>query len=376
MLNSIKIQNYRNLKYLSIEKLGKVNLIIGKNNTGKTSLLEGLHILLCQGQDSVIDDILLYRQEKYKTVRNIHDEIEELSSIFYERNQSNKLEFIGTTNGDITQFSIRFVKYFENNVDFSGSNVPEVFSDILPKMYKVKTESTENRIENKIGLEVSRNNEKYIRSFEENDILDNMAGALLNGRQSAQLCNFVSANGVADDINLDRWWSKVALTDEEDIVISALKIVEKNIVRISIIKEKQDDETRFVVRLSNQQKPFPLRSMGDGINRILTIILAMVNCKDGYLLIDEFENGLHYSVQEKLWEIIFNLSKRLNIQVFATTHSNDTIRAFENIVNKNETQPLDGLLIKLENIDDNIESLVFDPEELRVITDNLIEVRR
>jgi AAA15 family ATPase/GTPase len=376
MLNSIKIQNYRNLKHLSIEKLGRVNLIIGKNNTGKTSLLEGFHILLCQGQDGVIDDILLSRQEKYKTLRHIQDEIEELSGIFYERNQSNKLEFIGTMNGEDTQFSIRFIKYFENVVDFSGSDVPEIISNILPKMYKVKTESTENRLENKIGLEISRNNEKYIRSFEENDILDNMAVALLNGRQSAQLCNFVSASGVADDINLDKWWSKVALTDEEDIVVNALKIVEKNIVRISIIKENQDDETRFVVRLANQQKPFPLRSMGDGINRILTIILAMVNCKDGYLLIDEFENGLHYSVQEKLWEIIFHLAERLNIQVFATTHSNDTIRAFENIVNKNETQPLDGLLIKLENIDDNIESLVFEPDELKVITDNLIEVRR
>ena len=116
--------------------------------------------------------------------------------------------------------------------------------------------------------------------------------------------------------------------------------------------------------------------MGDGINRILTIILAMVNCENGYLLIDEFENGLHYSVQEKLWEIIFSLAEKLNIQVFATTHSSDTIRAFENIVNQNETVPLNGLLIKLENINDAIEATTFEPRELKVITDNLIEVRR
>ena len=75
--------------------------------------------------------------------------------------------------------------------------------------------------------------------------------------------------------------------------------------------------------------------MGDGINRILTIILAMVNCENGYLLIDEFENGLHYSVQEKLWEIIFYLAKRLNIQVFATTHSNDTIEVIYFSVSRN-----------------------------------------
>ena len=83
-----------------------------------------------------------------------------------------------------------------------------------------------------------------------------------------------------------------------------------------------------MVRLDESNNPLPLRSMGDGINRILTIILAMVNCENGYLLIDEFENGLHYSVQEKLWEIIFYLAERLNIQVFATTHSNDAIEVF------------------------------------------------
>jgi AAA15 family ATPase/GTPase len=54
----------------------------------------------------------------------------------------------------------------------------------------------------------------------------------------------------------------------------------------------------------------------------------MVNAQDGYLLIDEFENGLHYSVQEQVWEVVFTLAKSLNVQVFATTHSSDCIKAF------------------------------------------------
>jgi AAA15 family ATPase/GTPase len=68
--------------------------------------------------------------------------------------------------------------------------------------------------------------------------------------------------------------------------------------------------------------------MGDGINRILYIVLSMVNAQNGYLLIDEFENGLHYSVQKKIWSIIFSLAERLNVQVFVTTHSSDCIKAF------------------------------------------------
>jgi AAA15 family ATPase/GTPase len=68
--------------------------------------------------------------------------------------------------------------------------------------------------------------------------------------------------------------------------------------------------------------------MGDGLSRVLQVILALVNAKDGILLVDEFENGLHWTVQPKLWNLVFRLSKRLNVQVFATTHSQDCVRAF------------------------------------------------
>jgi AAA15 family ATPase/GTPase len=200
------------------------------------------------------------------------------------------------------------------------------------------------------------------------------AEIFLNG-QEADICNFISAGCEMSERNIEKWWSKTALTEAEIFVTKALNIIEPKVERISQIKD-DTSTSRFLIRLSDQKKPVPLRSMGDGINRILTIILAMVNCENGYLLIDEFENGLHYSVQEKLWKIIFHLAERLNIQVFVTTHSNDTIRAFENIVNQNEIIPLDGLLIKLENIDDTIEATTFEPSELKVITDNLIEVRR
>jgi hypothetical protein len=174
---------------------------------------------------------------------------------------------------------------------------------------------------------------------------------------------------------LAAFFDAVSLGDNVEGVIQALQIIDKRIDRIAFIAG-EGSGVRFPVARLGDGKVISLNGMGDGINRILTIVLAMVNCENGYLLIDEFENGLHYSVQEKLWEITFYLAEKLNIQVFATTHSNDTIKTFENIVNKNETQPLEGLLIKLENVDNQIESLTFEPDELKVITENLIEVRR
>ncbi len=85
-----------------------------------------------------------------------------------------------------------------------------------------------------------------------------------------------------------------------------------------------------VVVLRDSAKRYRLSSMGDGINRVLTIILALLNCKDGILLIDEFENGLHHSVQSQLWKIIFELSEELNIQRCLPQHIVKTLlKAFQ-----------------------------------------------
>ena len=117
----------------------------------------------------------------------------------------------------------------------------------------------------------------------------------------------------------------------------------------------------------------PLQSMGDGINRILTVILALVNADNGCLLIDEFENGLHYSVQEKLWTIIFELSRKLNVQIFVTTHGEDCIRGFESVLNNSCIS--DGKLIRLDNENGIIKQVEFDAKELKIAADQDIEIR-
>ena len=63
-------------------------------------------------------------------------------------------------------------------------------------------------------------------------------------------------------------------------------------------------------------------------------------------------NGLHYSVQPDVWRMIFQLSKKLNVQVFATTHSKDTVHAFQKAAAESEEE---AMQIKLRLIgDDNV----------------------
>jgi hypothetical protein len=127
-------------------------------------------------------------------------------------------------------------------------------------------------------------------------------------------------------------WDQTSLTEFEDEVLRGLRLVDEGIVDLAFV---DDDDAPMgsrrvpMIRHEKTKEPLPLKSLGDGILRIFHIVLALVNARDGILLIDEAENGIHWTVQPKLWDLIFRLSERLNVQVFATTHSRDCIAGFE-----------------------------------------------
>ena len=102
------------------------------------------------------------------------------------------------------------------------------------------------------------------------------------------------------------------------------------------------------------------------------IILSLCNARNGILLIDEIENGLHYSVQPLVWKTIFQLAQKLDVQVFATTHSRDCVLAFQQAAAES---PVEGRLIRLTRKDDWVLPTVFSEDKLQFIADNDIEVR-
>ncbi len=108
------------------------------------------------------------------------------------------------------------------------------------------------------------------------------------------------------------------------------------------------------------------------MNRLFGIALALVHAKDGLLLVDEIENGIHYSVQPDLWRLVFEMATRLNVQVFATTHSYDCIKAFEEAARESEEE---GVLVRLARKGDRTLVGEFDERELEIAVEGEIEVR-
>ena len=157
-------------------------------------------------------------------------------------------------------------------------------------------------------------------------------------------------------------------------MLAALRIIEPQIQKINYLESDPGSKNRvpFVV-VGPKSERVRLTSMGDGINRILTIILSMLNCPaGGALAVDEIDNGLHYSVQEQLWKMVFSLANELDVQVFATTHSMDCLKSFAQ-VNSGE----DGLLIRLDARSDGeiVPQYYSEPDDIRFAVESQIELR-
>ena len=351
MLNSLYIKNFRNLEELTIESLGRVNLITGKNNTGKSSVLEAVALWVTDGNFSLLLNIIHNRDEFIESNNRYTDaeqpNIKTFSSIFTNRHAGYDIKNsirIGTSSNN--SLILKFSNYKHKDA-FKETNNPIHKREIL-------------------CFEVLNNEEEVLHTSVIEDIE-------IQGHLNIELpqFQFVSSHDI-NRLNNGNLFDKTILTEKEQHVIDALKIIEPKTERIAFVQ--QNGHRKAVIKLSDTPEVLPLQSMGDGINRILTIILALVNCEKGYLLIDEFENGLHHTVQEQLWRVIFYLAKKLNIQVFATTHSWDCIAAYENVLNDEEIKT-DGKLIRLEHKNDKIRAVAYRKSQLKSATDFGIEVR-
>mgnify|MGYP003887959019 CR=1 FL=1 len=121
-----------------------------------------------------------------------------------------------------------------------------------------------------------------------------------------------------------------------------------------------------------------LRIYRPALLRVLQLALKIFPAKGGFLLIDEFENGLHYSVQERIWHLAFEMAQRLDIQIFATTHSWDCVESFSEVARSRSD--IDGVLFRVgrsvrTSEQGRVIATVFDEAALHSITQSDVEVR-
>lgn len=325
MIKTLKIENFRLFQHLEITDLRRVNLFAGKNNCGKTALLEALRIMGAGEDVSVMRYIVEQRGESMLNPWDMYD------SFFYRPELEKKLL-------NLKEHLTFRINEFRCERHYQGDR--NVF-------YYVG--SHENRQENALTLTFQIQDTKTPRD------------------------RFVYVPfSATEHFPLGFYWDKIALTPREDKVIQILQeTLLPNLVRLDV-----QQNNRIMVRLKEEERPVPLKSLGDGAQRMLSLAIALVMAKDNVLLIDEIETGLHYSVLEKIWEILFTYSKELNVQVFATTHSQDALRAFTYVLEKPGNND-EGVFFRLQQNrkDGQIEAIRYEPESLELSLESNLDPR-
>lgn len=369
MMKSLQIKNFKNLRRLSLSSLDHVNLIVGRNNTGKSSLLEAISLLATKGDISRLYKILNQRGEMVlRREMSAQDVFQAALSLYSDYDYESFIEqAIEMSDGENVKIELKL-----SLRDFQQPMLNMIDEDEGACFYEEDNDEEgaalyfNDRICYANAL-VSYGNGKNIGHIP----FTSNHRSLFYSSFRGGACEYVGLNRAAQD-DLAALYDKIAMSDLYGELIGALNIIEPRVCDINFLTQGNHRNTRFAyVRYKGTDDKLKLSSMGDGINRILSIALAMLNCRDGVFLIDEFDNGLHYSVQDKLWGVIYHLSQRLNIQVFATTHSDDCVRSFAaNAKSKG------GKLIRLECRDKGIVSVDYQtPAELEYISNNPIEVR-
>jgi hypothetical protein len=377
-LDSLEIRNFRCFEHLVIEKLGRINLIVGKNSVGKTGLLEAMRIYAGRGNSNTIFEILGYRDEiGYSALMSdprrqadpfALDEADTLDSAI-------KYLFTGRHYELGDTFSIGSKQKSEKKLSIGISLFSEEKTELGKKLVGPLSPDESVEREELIPRIVVNINGSYRHSMP----------LYLEGRRftSRRIENddsiihqIIPVNGL--DIRATATlWERVSLTDLEAEIVKTLSKVVPDISGINLVgfSEHSPSRTPFLIAKTRNTAPAPLKSFGDGLQRAFGICLALVNSRNGFLLIDEFETGLHHSVQTDIWRMMFETAKRLNVQVFATTHSWDCVEAFQEAAAEDQNE--EAMLIRLQRKRDGsgIEAESYNERAMEIVTRQGIEVR-
>ena len=372
-LPNLSIENFRGIDHLSIPRLGRVTLLSGKNGIGKTTVLDAIRVYAARSRPIVLTGLLEDREEFISSIDEDGDEmlLPDIAALFHGREsvRNNPLS-IGSCN-QTDRLSIEVSTMEKSSNDAQRTLILDTSMDEWIMALKITFKNREWLLPWEAfliepGFGRFRRRRIQRRLFEEQEEWP-----------SAIECESLGP-GLPSNAAMVRFWDRIALTDSESLPVQALQLILGNAVnRVAVIGDDGPrvgkTGRRIIVRLPNEQAPVPLKNLGDGAIRLFGVALALANSRNGFLVIDEAENGIHYSVQRDFWRMILQTAHKDNVQVVATTHSWDCVKGFAQAAT--EFEDAEGVLVRLERDDDGMRAIEYSEEELKVAAEQGIEVR-
>ena len=300
----IHVERYRGIDGLALEDLRRVNLIVGVNNAGKTSLLEAIYLLVHQNDETALLDVHRWRgriegePDPVWLVGQLQPTVCLSGSFDQVPDNAGRLEVRRTDEPDE---EIKDQRHFLTKLIFTSH-------------YGDRVQSTN------VAL---FSNRPPRASFQGRHWL--CRSALTSSFWSNRLDTLVRANEAA-----------LATGSKAKVIEFIRERVDAHLINIELV----DEQRRFLVSHQDFDRAPDLSSFGDGMRRIFEIGLLFADVRGGVLLIDEFENALHPELLTAFTRVVQELAVEHNVQVFLTTHSKEALDAF--ILNDYATDDIAG----------------------------------
>ena len=333
MLTRVEIENYRGFTSYRMDGLAQVNLLVGKNNSGKTALAEAIHLVTAGGDPIVLAEAAQRRGEM--TASDDSSRLfPDLTHFFHGHQIAAGSSFSLRCDNGYPTLTVRLVPIREQLSLFADVDSPGTgsFGDDefeSPPTYGVVVEGA-------VGFGGGAR-----------DLSLSERGAMIfnprtRGRQSVGVSEvpvrptlFVPTDSVSLR-RLSQMWRQAILDSNQHEVVKAMRLVADSIREIVVLpsdgpQRNMPTSRDWYVVTTEFKKPIPLGSFGDGVRRLMSLALSLSRVSGGTLLVDEIDTGLHYSVMADMWKLVVKKSIESNVQVFATTHSWDCIEGLSQL---------------------------------------------
>ncbi|MBQ9666335.1 MAG: AAA family ATPase [Bacteroidaceae bacterium] len=349
---SIEIKNFRGIDHLLIEDCSRVNVFLGQNNSGKTTVLESMAMLMSMSNPDIPQAINAVRARKpFSKFIDIQYYFNNLDVITPPEVKAEQ------TDGNSRHLKLALSYVFDELAD--PQNEPQ---------QQMGTVKYVNTLE--MNFEVSNGTSKqsyqsWLRVNSQGLVVNRkVADGYLENKRAWLTPSDLMTSNLANDL------AELFKRNRKDAILALLKLFD---LRINGIEILTDD---IYVGFEGVAQMLSLSMMGDGLRRYLNIVAAAANPLTNILLIDEIDNGLHYSVYKKLWQSLFALASATDKQIFVSTHSKETLYYLNEMLQEAPAYKPDMRLYTLERtIKKGMQAYMLTHEGLKGACENDIELR-
>lgn len=326
MLNDISIENFRGFADLKLNGLGRVNLVVGRNNTGKTSLLEAISVIANASS------------------------LKDLPGTF----RANPGGSVGP----------RFYRWLirDGAPDSSSAQLSCKATDGEWRLELLRNAGGSPTPSGKVSVWKG----------------EGLQALTLREHLRALRVRAVSVQHRAPEAMVEAFAEAVRPTEGEAQMESLLRSVDNRVKSIRLDYSQNatpagPKPAPFIVVDMGLSERVPLAQAGQGIYRLVVIFSELLGQKPQVCFVDEIENGIHYTVLPQVWKGIAEVAERLDVQVFATTHSRECLQAAHEAFS---TRPnYDLRVIQLFRLEDRTDGRVLDRAHIEAAVAGDIEVR-